>query len=98
MKFTLWKTNAILLLLGYLGYAIGRFPKLRISSMYVIFTFATLIPLLFTLLERASSHFGNFEMDDKLGLAFHTAKIGGTFEAWISPSWSRMDFNLSYYL
>ena len=95
-------------LLIYVAYFILRssiddpFQKARISSVYNIFAFATLIPLLFILPRLTDSlHPGNggnpgfnaYDMDNKLRLIFYPAVIGWTLiGVWLSSLWSRFVF------
>ncbi|HYG38905.1 MAG TPA: cytochrome c biogenesis protein CcsA [Cytophagales bacterium] len=95
-------------MLIYLAYFILRgslddpFQKARISSVYNIFAFATLIPLLFVLPRLTDSlHPGNggnpgfnaYDMDNKLRMIFYPAVLGFTLlGVWISSLWSRLVF------
>ncbi|CAN5136280.1 cytochrome c biogenesis protein CcsA [soil metagenome] len=84
---------AVIALLIYLAYAVLRNSvedvqqKARISAVYNIFAFATLIPLLFILPRMTDSlHPGNggnpgfniYDLDNKLRLIFYPAVIGWT--------------------
>jgi heme exporter protein C len=76
--------------------------RARISSVYNIFAFATLIPLLFILPRMTDSlHPGNggnpgfnaYDMDNKLRTIFYPAVVGWTLlGVWISSLWSRFVF------
>ena len=108
------QNSAAIAMLIYLAYLVLRNSledeqqRARISSVYNIFAFAAMIPLLFILprLAESSLHPGNggnpgfnyYDLDDKLRMVFYPAVIGWTLlGVWMASLRIRVR-ELSYYL
>lgn len=100
--------SAAICLLIYLAYTVlrgsleGQVQRARISSIYNIFAFAAMIPLLFVLPRLTDSlhpgsggnpGFNIYDLDSRLRIVFYPAVIGWTLMgAWIGSLRARLEY------